>query len=149
MTSEPEITEEAFECIRKALGVDEWKPSLGLSGEEVKQAEGWIGAANVRHLANDRPDRPRRIAPVRIVFEYYRTPEDCHKTSRWRLNRVVNGRPEFFGEYQFDEDLIAEIKRLKLKGETVNASTKHLDMPSRKQSGRKKSFQERFGGLSR
>ena len=147
MSDDPEITDEAFERIRLALGVDDWKPSLGLSGEEAKQAEGWIGSSNLRHLASGRRDRPKRIAPVRIVFEYYRTPEDRWTNARWRLNRVVNGRPEFHGEYEFDDDLVAEIRQLRSKGQTVNACTKHLDIPGRKEGGRKKSFQERFGGF--
>lgn len=93
----------------------------GMSEDDQRMAEAFLGKDNARRIANAREGRRvRPLPPPQIHFEFYWIPGDYTHGRLWRINRVENGRHRV--EYKMghiDADLVDELAKLQAKGHRI------------------------------
>ncbi|WP_336741353.1 hypothetical protein [Aureimonas altamirensis] len=125
-----------------------------LSEEDQRIAAKLMGRSNAERISNAREGRRVRVAPVRITYEWYWFRVNGGYSGEhyyWRINRVENGSQRVKHASGSSVDSLEEtLEELRNKGiHVVDANTELEGRPSRKNTSKRKSFAERFGGVGR
>ncbi|MDG4908437.1 hypothetical protein P9228_18595 [Mesorhizobium sp. WSM4898] len=144
-----ELSEEQLQRMAEKLMAG-YRPSSalpGLDAEGRRMAEKLLGRDNTEALQRRGRDGGRfRPKPVTVAYEYWFVDGGSHSMGRWQLARIENGRITNQKACGHNE-LLADIGRLRLEGQTVREFKIDNRSARPKADGQRKTFVERYGSF--